>query len=80
LLGWSPEERIQAMRREAYEKVCDATRSGVTRFVENRENREIGQIVSCRRDGFDVDVYGKQVFWPKEDCEEKKEPSFSIPK
>lgn len=77
--GRAPGERIPTMRRESYEKVCDATRSGVKRFVENRESHERGQILSCRGDGFDVDIYGKHEFWSKEDCEEKKDYPFNLP-
>lgn len=67
------------MRRESYEKICDAARSGVKRFVENMESHERGRIVSCKGDGFDVDIYGKRDFWSKEECEENQEYPFNIP-
>jgi hypothetical protein len=68
------------MKRLAYEKICDAARSSVERFVENLESREVGRIVSCKLDEFEVDVYGRRDLWPKEVCEEKKERGFNIPR
>lgn len=67
------------MIRSEYEKVCSAVDSGVDRFVENRETGEIGRIVACRRDRFQVDVYGRSEEWEKERCERKEEPGYELP-
>jgi len=66
------------MKREGYEKICAPVRGGEKRFVEHRERGEIGRIISCHADGFEIEVSGRREFWNKEACDEKKDVSVSV--
>jgi len=66
------------MKREGYKEICEPVGAGEKRFVEHRESGEIGEIVSCHADGFEVEVFGRREFWNKEACEEKKNVTTSV--
>lgn len=67
------------MTRHEYENLCTAVDSGVERFVVNRETGETGQVLACRRDELEVDVYGRQELWTKESCTEREMTQMETP-
>ncbi len=58
------------MKRDQFEGICRAVKSGEEKFLENLETRYTGRIVSCGEERFEVDVSGKRESWSMEQCME----------
>ena len=59
------------MSHYEYEDVCNATAGGEDHLVENLKTHDVGRIINCRRDYFNVQVGEGWRVWSREDCEEK---------
>lgn len=58
------------MRREEYQKCCQAIEEGEEIFVENILSHEQGKILYCSGDEFQVKVKDKRSTWTPAICEE----------
>ncbi|HKL48103.1 MAG TPA: hypothetical protein VJ882_00485 [Desulfuromonadales bacterium] len=64
------------MDSKEFEKICQSSRSGIQKFVENIETRQTGRVISCVEDKFNVESEGHRYTWPREQC---REQSYHIP-
>jgi hypothetical protein len=58
------------MRREEFDSLCRAIRSGEEKFVENLDTHYTGKIISCAARRLEVEIAGRRESWPMEACEE----------
>ena len=65
------------MRREEFQKCCQAVEEGEEIFLENTASHERGKILYCTGDEFQVNVEDKRATWAPESCEESFSSSES---
>jgi hypothetical protein len=66
------------MKREEFELLCHAVKSGDAKFVENMKWRYTGKVVACKTDKVEVEAFGHRFGWPVELCREKKGDDFPL--
>ncbi len=59
------------MRRETFVNYCQAVTHGSERYVRNLTSKELGKVVWCEGDRFEVEVNDHREVWFCEDCEEE---------
>jgi hypothetical protein len=65
------------MRREEFQKCCQAVEEGDEIILENTASHERGKILYCTGDEFQVKVEDKREAWVPENCEESISSSES---
>jgi hypothetical protein len=70
LHGVFPGERSPTMRTPEFEKICHAVGSGQEMWVKHIVTHQVGKVLTCGEEEFEVDVNGVHKTWSKANCVE----------
>ncbi len=60
------------MRTPEFQKICQSVGTGKDLWVKHIVTHQIGKILSCGEEEFEVDVNGEKKTWSKTNCLETK--------
>lgn len=58
------------MKQIEFEGMCELSYEGRLTWVENTKDHKKGRVISCGKEGIEVEVEGKREKWDWRECEE----------